>query len=140
MPIHGVMIGVIDFSSFGVFLSATTERPLSEKEWNAAGLAALNLIGASTLITIAGTGPNDAKWTADPAWRQSASNMQAASVAAAIAVRSRNRDALTSAANTLADACQACHAKFRGDLPPVTRQALDASILPAKLWKQPAAS
>lgn len=118
-PIEGVMVGVIDFSSHGIFSLATSKSGLTDQDWFAAGLAALNLIGSSTLITVPGTGDNDAVWAADPKWRTYAAAMQAASVDAGVAVRNRDRVALLLAADRLAEACQACHDAFRPDLPKV---------------------
>lgn len=119
MSIKGVMIGVIEFSSYGVFRSATSTKALTEQEWTAAGLASLNLIGSSSLITIAGTGPEDDAWVRDPRWRASAIDFRRASMDAGIAVRNRNADDLLLAANRIASACQSCHDNFRPQLPKV---------------------
>ena len=113
IAIKGVMAGVIDFSAHGVFTTATSEAPLTQDDWTAASLASINLIGAATLITSPGSGPNDPAWVADPEWRQLAKAYQEASVRSAAAIRDRDLDTLLRAANTLADACQACHDRFR---------------------------
>jgi hypothetical protein len=117
-PIRAVMAGIIDFSSHGVFLAAMAEGTLNENDWLATGLAALNLVGAATLITTAGAGPNDSSWVADPDWRQFAFDMQASSINVGIAVRQKNRAALLAAADRLARSCQSCHDQFRHDQPP----------------------
>jgi len=119
MPIAGVMLGVIDFSSHGLFKIATSEGVPSTQDWYAAGLASLNLIGSSTLITLPGTGDKDDVWVGDPRWRTFASTMQGASVDAGIASRNRDQVALLLAADRLAKACQACHDVFRPELPKV---------------------
>lgn len=119
MPIEGVMISTIDFSSYGVFKAATAEQPLTQDDWGAAGVAALSLIGSSSLITLPGTGENDAAWVVDERWRASAMAMQAASVQVGIAVRKQDRVGLLLAADQLAEACEACHKVFRPDLPKV---------------------
>jgi hypothetical protein len=119
MPIAGVMLGVIDFSSHGLFKIATSEGVPSTQDWYAAGLASLNLIGSSTLITLPGTGDNDDIWVDDPRWRTFAITMQGASVDAGIATRNRDQVALLLAADRLAKACQACHDVFRPELPKV---------------------
>jgi hypothetical protein len=117
VPIKAVMAGIIDFSAHGVFRSATSETPLNDGDWLAAGLAALNLIASTTLITTPGVGPEDAIWVAQPEWRMWASQMQTASIDAGVAVRNRDRDALLSSADRLARACQSCHTMFRRELP-----------------------
>jgi hypothetical protein len=119
MPIAGVMLGVMDFSSHGLFKIATSEGAPSTRDWYAASLAALNLIGSSTLITLPGTGDHDDAWVGDPRWRAFASAMQGASVDAGIATRNRDQVALLLAADRLAEACQACHDVFRPELPKV---------------------
>jgi hypothetical protein len=113
IPIKGVMAGVIDFSAHGVFTTATSEAPLAQDDWVAVGLASINLIGSATLITSAGSGPNDSAWIADPEWRRWATAFQQASVQSAAAIRDRDRGAFLRAANNLADACQSCHERFR---------------------------
>jgi len=117
VPIRGIMAGVIDFSAHGVFETSTSEMPLTENDWLAAGLASINLIGSTTLITTAGTGPDDAEWVSDPEWRQWAQTMQSASISAGTAIARRDRVAYLNAANHLADACQSCHKRFRPEAP-----------------------
>jgi len=119
VPIKAVMAGIIDFSAHGVFSSATSEKALNDADWLAAGLAALNLVASTTLITTPGPGPDDASWVAQPEWRLWASRMQAASIDVGIAVRSKDRDALLDSADRLASACQSCHATYRPDLPAI---------------------
>ena len=122
VPIRGVMAGIIDFSAHGVFESATSEIPLSENDWLAAGLASINLISSSSLITSPGTGPHDAEWVSDPEWRRFAQTMQSASISAGLAITKRDRPALLSSANRLADACQSCHQRFRPEAPMTNSQ------------------
>jgi hypothetical protein len=117
VPIKGVMAGIIDFSAYGIFETATHEMPLTDDDWLAAGLAAINLIGSTTLITSAGTGPQDAEWVADPDWRRWATEMQAVSIDAGIAIRQKDRGSYLAAANRLAGACRSCHDRFRPDAP-----------------------
>jgi Cytochrome C' len=107
------MAGIIDFSAHGVFTTATSEIPLTEDDWLAAGLASTNLIGSATLITSPGAGPNDAEWVANPEWQRWAKTFQQASIDTAIAVKRKNRSAFLGAANNLAGACQSCHEQFR---------------------------
>jgi hypothetical protein len=143
VPIRGVMAGIIDFSAHGIFETATSEMPLSEEDWMAAGLASINLISSATLITSAGAGASDQAWIADPAWRRWAEAYQEAGVAAAVAIRGKNRAAFLAAANDIANACQSCHDLFRARDHRIERQ-LAAQIAPqtledfARAWPQPA--
>jgi hypothetical protein len=117
--LKGVMIGVIDFSSHGVFQTATTKDLLSDSDWYAASVAAINLIGSASLITLPGTGDEDAAWVADPRWRKWASAFQQASVDSAKAIGKHDRTALLLAADRIARACQSCHDDFRPELPKI---------------------
>ncbi|MBI1362285.1 MAG: hypothetical protein GC155_18575 [Alphaproteobacteria bacterium] len=117
VPIRAVMAGIIDFSAFGVEKAAHATEPLNDKDWLSVGLAALNLVGASTLITLPGTGPNDATWVADPEWTKWAADMQTSATNVAIAVRRQDRAALNLAAADLGAACQSCHSQFRDASP-----------------------
>jgi cytochrome c553 len=111
------MAGIIDFSAHGVFETSTSEIPLTESDWRAAGLASINLIGSATLITSAGTGPDDAEWVSDPEWRRWAQTMQSAGISAGAAIAQKDRSAYLNAASRLADACRSCHNQFRPEAP-----------------------
>jgi hypothetical protein len=122
VPIKGVMAGVVDFSAHGVFTTATSDTPLTENDWLAAGLTATNLIGSATLITLPGTGPHDAEWVSDPAYRRWAAAMQSASISAGAATLRKDQAGLLAAANQIAIACQSCHAVYRLDIPSAASQ------------------
>jgi hypothetical protein len=122
VPIKGVMAGVVDFSAHGVFTSATSEMPLTDDDWLAAGLASINLIGSATLITLPGTGPHDAEWVSDPDYRRWAEAMQSASISAGAATVRKDRAGLLAAANRIAVACQSCHAMYKPDIPSAASQ------------------
>jgi hypothetical protein len=113
-PIRGVMAGIVDFSAQGVFETTTSEAPPSMQDWLAAGLATTNLIGASSLISLPGTGRNDAAWASDPVYRIWAEAMQAASINVGNAVMCKNRSAILPAADQLATSC---HAHVSSDIP-----------------------
>jgi hypothetical protein len=121
-PIKGVMAGVVDFSAHGVFTTATSEMPLTESDWLAAELASINLIGSATLITLPGTGPQDAEWVSDPDYRHWAEAMQSASISAGAATLRKDRAGFLAAANRIAIACQSCHSIYRPDIPSAASQ------------------
>ena len=133
IPIRGVMAGVMDFSAHGVFESATSDMPLTDKDWLAAGLASINLIGSATLITMPGTGPHDSEWVADPEWRRRAQEMQSASIAAGVGITKKDRTAFLKAADRLAVACQSCHDRFRPEAPLTNSQFAENVRLGLKL-------
>ena len=116
VPIAAVMTGAINQSSYQVFQAATSAEDLSETGWLATGEAAVNLVGAATLITLPGTGPQDAAWTSDPRWKQLSADMQSASLSVGAAASGKNRAALTKSASRLAQSCQSCHLVFSARL------------------------
>jgi hypothetical protein len=106
------MAGGVNTASGDVFRTNLSASDLSDEEWLRMGEAAISLTGDATLITLPGTGPNDAIWVADPRWMQSASDMQAASFAIGAAASRKDRAALSEATARLAQSCQSCHLVF----------------------------
>jgi hypothetical protein len=116
IPIAAVMTGAINRSSYDVFQAATSTEDLSENGWLGLGEAAVSLVGAATLITVPGTGPEDVAWTGDPRWRRLSAEMQGASLSIGAAASSRDRTALADATARLAQSCQSCHLVFSSRL------------------------
>jgi hypothetical protein len=112
IPILVVMAGGINATSSDVFRTNLSASDLSDEDWLRMGEAAISLTGDATLITLPGTGPNDAIWVADPRWMRSASDMQAASFAIGAAASRKDRVALSEATARLAQSCQSCHLVF----------------------------
>jgi hypothetical protein len=112
IPFLAVMTGSVNASSYDVFRAAASDQALSDQDWLRVGEAAVSLVGDASLITLPGTGPNDADWAADPKWRQLAASMQSAGFAVGAAANKKDRAALTEATASLAQSCQACHLEF----------------------------
>jgi len=112
IPILAVMAGSTNRSSFEIFRAAATSATLSDDDWLRVGQAAVDLVGDASLITMAGAGPKDAAWVADPKWMRLSADMQAASFAVGVAADAKDRAALTEATARLAQSCQSCHLEF----------------------------
>jgi cytochrome c556 len=112
VPVHGVMAGMIDRASFRIFSLATSDRKFADTDWLEVGMAAVNLVGAATLITLPDNRAQDATWLADPAWLPAAREMQDAAVAVGLASSNQDRAALSQSSARLAQSCQSCHMKF----------------------------
>ena len=69
------------------------------------------------LIQLAGTGPNDATWVADPNWIRMADEMSAAGMDALAATKARNIALLNAAGDRLVAACESCHTEYKLGLP-----------------------
>lgn len=113
VPYRGLMAGIIDWSAYGVFKIADSKEQLDDSDWTAAGMAAVNIIAASTLLTLPGSGKDDANRLAAPEWRDMVEEMQNASVFVALAVQGKDKPRLVAMADLLVDSCNACHERFR---------------------------
>lgn len=113
VPYRGLMVSIIDWCSFGVFHLATTDEVLTDSDWTAAGLAAVNLIAVSVLLTTPNGNADDQRRLADPAWMERAADFQAASILVTAAIESRSRADFERTADMLATTCQSCHDMFR---------------------------
>jgi cytochrome c556 len=91
--------------------------PKTAEDWYQLEDHAVSLAGAATLIQLGGTGFNDNNWAATPEWRTSAQNLVAAALKARAAAKAKSMDALVAANGQIVDACEACHAKFKPDIP-----------------------
>ncbi len=112
VPFLAVMAGSINAASFDIFQAAASAKDLTDDDWLRIGRAAVDLVGDASLITLAGTGPKDADWAADPGWLKFSADMQSASFAVGTAADAKNRAALTEATARLAQSCQSCHLEF----------------------------
>jgi cytochrome c556 len=91
--------------------------PKTAEDWYQLEDHAVSLAGAATLIQLGGTGANDDKWAEAPEWRTAAQNLVSAALKAREAAKAKNADALVMANGQIVDACEACHAKFKPDIP-----------------------
>jgi cytochrome c556 len=91
--------------------------PYSVEDWYQLENHAVSLAGAATLIQLGGTGPNDEAWAKEPEWRSSSQALVTSALAARQAAQAKNLPALIKANGQIVDACEACHAKFKPDIP-----------------------
>lgn len=91
--------------------------PKTAEDWYQLEIHAVSLASAATVIQLGGTGPNDATWAADPVWKSSAGKLASAALVARGAARAKDLPTLIKANGQIVDACEACHAKFKPDIP-----------------------
>lgn len=84
----------------------------TDADWTALEEAAITLLVAAVVDGIGGTGPDDNKWTANPAYQAYNETMIAAGLDALAAVRARDKDALLTAGDAIYAPCEACHMQF----------------------------
>lgn len=88
------------------------DPPTEDAQWLALEEAAVTMLVASQATALGGTGPMDAQWVREPAWKAFNQVMINASAAALAAVRARDHDALLSAGDLLYPPCEGCHQQF----------------------------
>ncbi|HVY88402.1 MAG TPA: hypothetical protein VG942_06005 [Hyphomonadaceae bacterium] len=116
VPVQGLMAGLVDSAARDILGPAAKPEAMSTHEWLQAGLAAITLSGASTLITSHGSNPDDVSRLTDPDYQDGAVALQAASRAVGRAVLRTDAKAYHLAAEQLAAACQSCHQEYRPGL------------------------
>lgn len=113
VPYRGLMVGMIDWSAYGIFSLSTSDAAMDEDAWTAAGMAAVNIIAATSLLSMQSANADDKRRASDTTWRGMVTDMQNASLLIAMSVQQRDRAEFTRTANLLANTCQTCHDKFR---------------------------
>ncbi len=116
VSINATMVALVDHASEPLWVDAYI-APTSEARWREAQYNAYQLAIAGKLIQLEGTGPNDAVWAADPAWRSIADELSAAGMDALSAAKATDAALLDKAGTRIVAACEDCHKKFKPDLP-----------------------
>jgi len=91
--------------------------PQTDADWNAIEDHALQIVAAGYLVARGGTGPEDARWSAEPVWQAQSKAMIDAAMAAATAAYARSMTDLLTANGKLVDSCLACHEAFKPEIP-----------------------
>ena len=115
VSLNAVMVALVDHASEPLWLDAY-EPPTTEARWLESEYNAYQMAIGGKLIQLAGTGPNDADWVADPEWITMADEMTAAGMDALGAAKARNVAMLNTAGDRLVASCEACHKKFKPGL------------------------
>ena len=118
ISINDVMVSVVDHNAHMLWNVGLAGRaPKNDQDWHHLEHAADTLAAAGNMILIGGSGPNDATWVRDPDWQTYTQQFTDAALEATRAVDQKNVEALLSAGNSLVTACEACHAKFKKEIP-----------------------
>jgi len=115
VSINATMVALVDHASEPLWLDAY-EPPTSEARWREAEYNAYQMAISGKLIQLAGTGPKDAEWVADPEWKIMADEMSAAGMDALKATQAKDVAALNTAGDRLVASCEACHIRFKPGL------------------------
>ena len=106
---------MVDHASEPLWLDAY-DPPNTDARWREAEYNAYQMAVSGKLIQLAGSGPNDVDWVADPQWKVFAEEMSAAGVDALTAVQAKDVTALNEAGDRLVASCESCHKKFKPGL------------------------
>lgn len=117
VSINAVMVALVDFAADGIWRPGASETPLTDKQWLLAEQDAINLIASASVITMPGTGANDAQWVTEPDWQRWATDMQVTAEQAKAAVDSKDQPRLKLVGDRLVEICQTCHQKYKPGLP-----------------------
>ena len=115
VSINATMVALVDHASEPLWVAAY-KPPKTEAAWKETEYDAYQVAVTGKLIQLAGTGANDAKWVADPAWKTDADAMSVAGMNALKAAQAKDVKALDEAGGQLVEACEACHKQFKPDL------------------------
>ena len=110
------MVEVVDHNSH-LLWNVAEKAPKTDADWHALEHASVGLAAAGNIIAMGGSGPDDAKWAADPEWTKLTQDMTNAALKAKLAVDGKNVAALLAAGDDLVVTCEGCHAKFKPALP-----------------------
>lgn len=115
VSLNAVMVALVDHASEPLWLDAY-DPPTSDARWAEAEYNAYQMAVSGKLIQIAGSGPNDAEWVANPEWKKFADEMSSAGMDALQAAQSKSVQALNDAGDRLVASCESCHKTFKPDL------------------------
>jgi len=115
VSINAVMVAMVDHAAEPVWVSGY-KPPTSKEGWRNLEYNAYQVAVNGKLIQLVGTGPDDAKWAADPEWTRFADAMSAAGMDTLTAAKAKDTTALNTAGDRLVEACEGCHKKFKPGL------------------------
>lgn len=121
VTINEVMVLIIDHNSHAIW-DVAEDAPDNADDWHLLEHSALTLAASGNLITVGGTGPNDAEWVREAEWRTYSQAMTNAGLDALSAVRERDIEALMDAGDSLLSSCLGCHRQYKPELPNVMAQ------------------
>lgn len=118
MSYNALMVSMIDNAGHVLWdVEKEGFSPKDEADWVEVEDHALQLVAASSLLQLEGTGPADAGWLKQVGWKTNAEALGAAGMAANAAAKAKNKEALVKANGDVVAACEGCHKAFKPELP-----------------------
>jgi cytochrome c556 len=106
----------VETAADGVWAAQSAEK-LSAADWLLAEQDATNVIASASFIANAGIGPKDKAMQANADYQAWAKDVQDTGIKILAAVKAKDQMAMGAAADHLSDTCQACHDKYRPQVP-----------------------
>ena len=115
VSLNAVMVAMVDHAAEPIWVNGY-KPPTSEAGWRDLEYNAHEVAVNGKLIQLVGTGPNDAKWVANPDWIRYADAMSAAGMAALAAAKAKDVAGVNTAGDQLVESCEGCPKTFKPDL------------------------
>jgi len=112
VSINAVMVAMVDHAAEPVWVSGY-KPPKNAAAWRDLEHNSYEVAVTGKLLQLVGTGPNDAKWAADPKWIGFADAMSAAGMDVLKAAQAKDVAAVNTAGDRLVEACEGCHKAFK---------------------------
>jgi hypothetical protein len=116
VSINAEMVTIVDHAGHQLW-EAERRAPKTDADWANIEEHATQVAAAGALVTMAGTGVQDAVWVGSPGWQKWARALSDAGLAAIKASQEKNLEGLVAANGQLVDACEGCHKEFKPQLP-----------------------
>ena len=118
VSINEIMVGQVDHAARFVFdVGINPDQQLLANAWQELEHHAIQLVSATSAITMGGAGENDATWVAQSGWREYTRQFNEASLMALQAARAQDLMSVRAAGEMLAGSCDGCHQQYKPDIP-----------------------
>lgn len=111
-----LMRASIEIPADGIWAAEAADK-LSDDEWLLADQDAVNLVAATSLVSILGTGNNDRKRAANADWQSWNRDMQETALQIRTAAKVHDQTKFAALGDHLQEICSGCHGKYRPETP-----------------------
>jgi hypothetical protein len=113
VTIKELMVGAIEPASNALWAIGLEENePKTDEQWKAVEHEAIQLLAATSAMSLGGSGPSDRKLAQQEKWQEYSRQMADITLEILKAVRARDYEAAMDASNFLIEPCGACHSAF----------------------------
>ena len=117
VSINAMMVGMVDDSADMLWAVGNGDLPRDEHDWYLVRNSAYQTIIGSKAMQLAGTGPNDVDWVADPEWQRLSDELSAIGMEALSLAEAQQVEGWDALGDRLVQNCLACHEQFKPEIP-----------------------